>query len=218
MDVIICSVTRNKNVQDTVLWKSLQKFDIEYNIHYNKDNKGLCELYNEFLDTYKHKDSIVFIHDDVDIINKDIVYQLTEAFKFYDIVGVAGCVNPRIIEKNLWHWMAGDIKNCRGIAGHPASNKNFYISSFGNTPDRVSIIDGVFIAVNTKKLLNSGSKFDNQFKFHHYDIDFCLTCNKNKLTIGVWPILINHQSPGLKDFDSKFEESNRLFLNKWKNK
>jgi hypothetical protein len=216
---IVCSITRKKKAEDTILYKSLQKINIDFYFETNNTTKGLGTFYNECLYKNKDKDTIIFVHDDVDIINKDLEYQLSQAFKQFDVVGVAGCVEPKIIEKNLWHWMPGDVKKLRGIAGHPYGPvNNFFVTSFGPTPDRVAIIDGVFMAINVKKLNGVNCKFDEQFMFHHYDIDFSLTCNVNKLKIGVWPILINHRSPGLRDMDGKFENSNQYFINKWKNK
>lgn len=219
MKPIICSITKRKLANDTILYRSIVDSKIDFYIEHNNTTKGLGKFFNECINSYSDRDCIIFIHDDVRLISTDIIYQLNNAFKQFDVVGVAGCVNPKIIEKNLWHWMAGDRSNLRGFAGHPVdSNDHFFVTSFGTTPSRVAIIDGVFMAVKPQKLIESKSYFDEQFMFHHYDIDFSLTCNKNKLKIGVWPILINHQSPGLKDFDTTFEESNKKFINKWKNK
>lgn len=219
MNSVICSITKKDNAKDTILYKSLQKIKTEFFIETNNTTKGLGKFYNECIEQYSYKDTIIFVHDDVDIINTDLEYQVEEAFKTYDVVGVAGCVNPKILDKNLWHWMGQTKENLRGIAGHPISSEsNFFVTSFGATPSRVAIIDGVLMAVKVPKLIRTKSYFDEQFMFHHYDIDFSLTCNANKLKIGVWPILINHQSPGLKEFDNAFESSNSKFINKWKNK
>jgi len=222
MEIVICSITQKKKIEDTVLGKSIEKmgdftFDMQTN-NSGKDAVGLPEYYNKCLNKYSDVDYIVFVHDDVDIINSDLLYQVHAGLKSYDVIGVAGCINPKIIERNLWHWMAQDMKNCRGIAGHPSGSGDFYVTTFGPTPNRVAILDGVFLAVNVGKIINSGTLFDEQFKFHHYDIDFSLTCNQNKLKLGVWPILINHQSPGLKDFSDDWNNSNEKFINKWKNK
>jgi GT2 family glycosyltransferase len=218
MNIVVCSATKKKNPEDTAIWKSLQKIgDIDIDIEC-ENTKGLGKYYNNCIKKHSDSDSIVFVHDDVDIINSDLSYQLLEGFKKYDVIGVAGCVSPKIIEKNLWHWMAGDRNNCRGIAGHPVDEKSFFVTSFGATPSRVTVIDGVFMALNTKRILSTGTFFDEEFNFHHYDIDFSLTCNANGIKIGVCPILINHQSPGLKEFDSTWDASNLKFINKWKNK
>lgn len=219
VNLTICSATSKRSFYDTVLSKSLQKMS-DVNVISLENNKktGLSQFYNECIERFKDAEKLVFVHDDVDIINKDLDYQVTQALKMYDVVGVAGCINPKIIERNLWHWMAGDIKNCRGIAGHPYDEKSFHVTAFGPTPSRVAIVDGVFIAMNPSKIYQSGTKFDPQFTFHHYDIDFSLTCNKNGHRIGVYPILINHQSPGLKEFNQTWNDSNQKFITKWKSK
>jgi glycosyltransferase involved in cell wall biosynthesis len=217
MDIIVCSITRKLNAKDTILYKSLQNINVEWYIETGNTKKGLGQFFNECINNYSSKEVIVFVHDDVEFISTDLDKQLSNAFKSFDVIGVAGCVNPKIIEKNLWHWMAQTKDNLRGIAGHPVSEENFYVTSFGPTPARAAIIDGVFMALKTRKIIETNTKFDEQFLFHHYDIDFSLTCNKNKVKIGVWPILINHQSPGLKEFDSKFQTSNENFIKKWKN-
>lgn len=222
MEFRYCSITGKGHFEETVLGSSgffksnKNKFYFEVN---NRGVKGLSKFYNECIEKYKNTDYIVFCHDDVELINEDIESQIIKGMEEYDVIGVAGCVNPKIIEKNLWHWMAQDKRNLFGIAGHPissASKKTFFVTSFGPTPGRVAIIDGVFMAIKTQKVIETNTRFDDQFMFHHYDIDFSLTCNKNKLKIGVWPILINHMSPGLKEFSQDWNESNKKFINKWK--
>lgn len=224
MDTVICSITKD-NFFDTILYNSIK--GINCSLHYNENNKGsigLSKFYNDCINNYSEKKyikNLIFCHDDVQIINADFIEQVKKGLVEYDVLGVAGCVNPKIIEKNLWHWMAGDKQNLRGIAGHPYNEKvkdSFYVTSFGPTPSRVAIIDGVFMAINLEKIASAGVRFDEQFMFHHYDIDFSLQCNKNSLKIGVWPILINHQSPGLKEFDDSWNSSNEKFIKKWKNK
>ena len=221
MDIIFCSITKQNNFYNTKLGKSdftQQNKELFYCETNNNNKKGLSQFYNECLIKFKDKDCIIFCHDDVELISYDIIEQVKKGFKSYDVLGVAGCVNPKIIEKNLWHWMAGDRSNMRGFAGHSAANNNFLITSFGDTPDRVAILDGVFLAVNVKSINGKNVRFDEQFKFHHYDIDFSLTCNANKLKLGVWPFLINHSSPGLREFHQDWVNSNQKFIDKWKNK
>lgn len=220
MDIVLCSITPKEDPTETVLYNSIHKTgDVHFymeNSNSGKNAKGLSQFYNECIEKFSSADSIIFCHDDVDLLFSDVSYQVSSALQNFDVAGVAGCVNPKIIEKNLWHWMAQDSKNCRGIAGHPYDKDSFFVTSFGPTPARVTLLDGVFLALNMKKIKESGAKFDEQFLFHHYDIDFSLTCNKLKLKLGTWPFLINHQSPGLKDFHEGWTKSNDLFIKKWK--
>lgn len=224
MNFVFCSITRANNFKSTQLGSSNFTQLNESLFYYEENNntkKQLTTFYNECLERFKEKDCIVFCHDDVQLIGYDIIQQLTDAMKQFDVVGVAGCVNPKIIEKNLWHWMCGEKSNYRGFAGHPydpSAKESFFVTSFGPTPARVAILDGVFLAVKPNIINKKGIKFDETFKFHHYDIDFCLQCNDNNIKMGVWPILINHQSPGLKEFHADWVESNDRFIKKWKNK
>ena len=105
----------------------------------------------------------------------------------------------------------------RGIAAHGDKLENMYVTSFGNTPANVQVLDGVFLMFRPKRLRESNARFDESFIWHHYDIDFSLTCNKQGVKLGVWPILIYHQSPGLRDInDPKWVKSNDYFKLKWK--
>jgi hypothetical protein len=220
MDIVLCSITKKSDPNDTVLGQSIEKIgDVYSNIETSNSGenvKGLSKYYNECLEKYSDVDYLVFVHDDVDLLFSDLSYQVYAAMQNYDVAGVAGCVNPKIVEKNLWHWMVDNKIHLRGIAGHPFDDKSFYVTSFGPTPSRVAILDGVFLAVNVKKLIETGIRFDEQFMFHHYDIDFSFSCNKNKLKLGTWPFLINHQSPGLREFNESWNKSNEKFINKWK--
>lgn len=222
MDIVLCSITREKDFSRTPLGRSIENIgDVYISTQTNNsepDAKGLCRYYNECLENFSDYDYIVFCHDDVELILTDLSYQVQAAMANFDVAGVAGCVNPKILEKNLWHWMAGDMKNCRGFAGHSVNDQGcFHITSFGPTPARVAILDGVFLVINIKKLKEANITFDETFLFHHYDMDFCLQCNKKKLKVGVWPFLINHRSPGLANFHDEWGKSNENFIKKWKN-
>ena len=92
------------------------------------------------------------------------------------------------------------------------------MTSFGPYPKRVLLLDGVFLCI--KKEAFTKVRFDetNPAGFHFYDLDYSLSCHKEKLKIGVSDIMITHSSPGLKEFTSEFNEGQQWFLNKWKGK
>lgn len=201
-----------------ILEESIQYHkDIEFNIRYNNKSVGLCEYYNSIINTQSEFDILIFCHHDVSLKYCNLRSVVEEGLKHYDVIGVAGCREPRIVEKNLWHWMS-DRHHQRGFAAHPISlgSKELFVTAFGPSPDRVAVLDGVFLALDAKKIKNSKARFDEQFLWHHYDIDFSLTCNKNKIRLGVWPVLINHQSPGLLNVnDIEWNRSNKAFIEKW---
>lgn len=208
--------------ENSLLEQSIvDKTFIDLHIKYNNTSIGLSQFYNEIIESYNgESDIVIFCHHDVSLSYCNLYYQLYEAIKYFDVIGVAGGLNPQIIEKNLWHWMV-QKEHYRGFAAHPASNNGeLYITSFGITPSRVAVLDGVFLALNIKKIQkNKNVRFDENFLWHHYDIDFSLTCNENKIKLGVWPILVNHISPGLRDINQKeWNRSNDYFRKKWLSK
>lgn len=230
--ILIVSCTKGKK-ESTILYNSLNRFNkntkpangfiLKYKLDIIENNTtSLSEIYNKYLSEQnrsKH-DIILFIHDDVYIDDLEIFTKLyTYIFEYkYDIVGVAGGTDIHIKKPALWHLMS---KNRYGYISHPTgdsiSEPNLRsVTSFGPTPKRCLIIDGVFIGVNLDRALKTGWKFNTSFKFHHYDISSCLDANKLKMKIGVAPINILHSSPGLKDYwDKSYQESEIKFLNQY---
>ena len=223
MSIVACSITRSSNSCQTKIFKNLEKINknskesVELNLQLNNTSMGLSEYYNNCIDKYaKDCEYLIFVHDDVEFINMDLAYQVREGMKEYDILGVAGCRNPQIKDVNLWHLMSTKHE-LRGFAGHSCSEtgNELHVTSFGPSPNRVAMIDGVFMAIDCEKILETNTRFDDKFRFHHYDLDFSISCNINKLKIGVYPILINHSSPGLREVTKEWEQSNNYFKEKW---
>lgn len=209
----ISPLTSNCLLQESIQYHK----DIDFHITYNNKTVGLCEHYNSIIDTNQNYDILIFCHHDVSLKYTNLRLTVEEGLQQYDVIGVAGCKNPRVCEKNLWHWMSGK-NDQRGFAAHPIGpgSKELYVTVFGPSPDRVAVLDGVFLAINADKIKKSKARFDEKFLWHHYDIDFSLTCNLNKIKLGVWPVLINHQSPGLLNVnDIEWNRSNKEFISKW---
>lgn len=211
----ICVYSVSPLQSNCLLERTFSHKDVDLHVTYN--NKiGLCESYNRIIQQpVKHR-YIVLCHHDVSLQYANLQQGLQDGLSMYDVIGVAGGRNPQILEKNLWHWMMPHDEY-RGFAAHAAGNGKMFVTHFGLSPDRVAVLDGVFLAFEHEKIKNSEARFDEQFMWHHYDIDFSLTCNKNKLKIGVYPILIYHESPGLSSIDnSEWNTSNQAFIKKWK--
>jgi hypothetical protein len=58
------------------------------------------------------------------------------------------------------------------------------------------LLDGVFTAARKQTLQNKSVRFDPQFDFHFYDLDFCRSVHAAGLTMGTWPVDLTHQSGG----------------------
>lgn len=204
-----------------VFKKSFYKFNIFYDAN---NEKGLSENYNKILNQYKTEfDYLIFLHDDLIVDDANVCEKIIQAHKEYDIVGLAGGINPVIAKPALWHLMCGGFQggNLRGAVAHPASftpsqTNQIFMTSFGPTPARVAVLDGLFLSVNTKRIIETGWKFNENYKFHHYDIASSLDANSKKLKLGVTPIWVVHSSPGLLNpGDSSFLQSQEKFIQEY---
>lgn len=216
MKTAVYSVTRNK-ISDTVLYKSIYPLDKTFDFYCTEDNTtGLSKKYNLFLSTKgKEYDYVIFVHDDVFLDDKRMVEKLLRAHKAYDIVGLAGGLNPKLTQPALWHLMCGGFSggNLRGAVAHPCSKEQLMVTNFGPSPDRVTILDGLFLSVDVRRVNSVGWKFNENYDFHHYDIASCIDANKKQLKLGVAPLWVVHTSPGLLDInDEKFVTSQQKFL------
>ena len=169
---------------------TLDKIQCDSEIIY--DNKeGLTKIYNRYLIENNRGKKLVFVHDDVLIEDLFLFDKLNLAFENFDIVGLAGAKQCDLNAPMMaWHLMA-PRESFVGEVAHSKDGIN-WTTVFGQTPSRALVIDGLFIAVNVDRLLDTNTRFDEDFDFHHYDLSFCLTANQNKLKIGVYPIRVVH--------------------------
>ena len=183
----------------------------------NKDN--IAKHYNKSIEyAIKEKyDIIIFCHDDIFIEDKFLAAKLERGLHANDIIGLAGAKTCTLREPVLWHLMS-DRDSWSGAVAHPVSDKLVNVTSFGPSPERCIVMDGLFLAAKVESLLKSVTRFDESIPCiaHFYDIDFCLTANKNKLTMSTWPIWAVHSSSGLSKFTDEFKQGQEYILNKWK--
>lgn len=164
-------------------------------------------------------DWVVFVHDDVIIESPEAIErQIYNLGVDFDVIGLAGTREVKLQEPALWHLMS-DRKHHRGAVAHlcESTGKKF-MTSFGSYPDRVILIDGVFMAAKTEVLQKVSFDETNPAGFHFYDLDFSMACHKAGYRVGVGDITITHASPGLRQFTDEWKKGQDWFLNKWKTK
>lgn len=169
----------------------------------NDGAMGLSELYANMLNSVNVDSEIMlFIHDDVEFLKpnwgKEIV-RLFNTHKEYGIIGVAGSAefgdeNSR--GQAAWWRYEGSIY---GQVLHKHGGKS-WLTAFSPLLEKdlqeVCVIDGLFMAVNRKRI---SKNFDPEVKdFDFYDIDFCLANYiDGKCKIGVTTnIRMAHKSIG----------------------
>ena len=215
--VVTCTRQDSSDENELLISKSLQGLttDVKLKVIYN-NKESLPVVYNKYINKQiaKKHDIILFAHDDLYIDDLKLRGKLYGALEHFDIIGLAGCLNPVIKKPALWHQMSSR-ENWRGIVNHPYNDDVNIIqaASFGPTPSRVLMIDGLFMAVNVKTALKTGWQFNDNFSFHHYDLASCIDANKLSLRIGVIPINVIHVSKGLSNVnDPMFQRSQDVFM------
>ena len=217
MNIFYFSATKGSR-KDTLLAKNHSTFNSFIFKENNTDS--LPKVYNKAIDfAIEEKfDALVLCHDDV-IIESDLTYRLPSIMQKFDVLGVAGTTECKLQEPALWHIMGGGFGSGKlhGAVAH-GDEKTKSMTYFGPYPKRVLLLDGVFLCI--KREVFTKVRFDesNPAGFHFYDLDYSLSCHKEKFKLGVSDILITHASPGLKEFTTEFNEGQKWFLEKWKGK
>jgi GT2 family glycosyltransferase len=70
------------------------------------------------------------------------------------------------------------------------------VSYFGPSGVECKLLDGLMLVADSTRLVEAGVRFDEQFDFHFYDMDFCRQAELKGLRMGTWPISVVHESAG----------------------
>ena len=191
--------------------------DVELDIHY-ENTSGLPKVYNKAIDNSTDFDFVVFVHDDVWINDHQFFSKVINSK--YDIVGaVGGCYwgvpsGYPIDEKPLIWTTATCGRGASGFMNHDLKNGYFLPSSYGVAPKETTTLDGSII-IFTRKAIQAGLRWDEQFNFHFYDMDICFSAHRLGLNVGTANILLTHESVGGSVVQPEFMASQRKFIEKW---
>lgn len=213
-NIAIFTATKGNNYHFP-LAKTTLELDLNNFIHAKFNNhQGLPKVYNEFLDlAIKEKfEYVMFIHDDVHL-EHDPRPKLEKLFREFDIVGVAGCSKAEMKSPALWHLMGGGFGggNLHGAVAHGNADRK-HMTSFGAYPQRVVMIDGVFMAFNRKAIETVRFNEDCPSSFHFYDLNLCARALEKGLKIGVGDVMITHESSGLREFTEDWKKGEKYYL------
>jgi GT2 family glycosyltransferase len=195
------------------LWPALLRLGIgEYRFIEN-NRRGLPACYNEALAEFAGRDQIlVFVHDDVTVADTFVREKLNQAMNAFNIVGLVGasCFSLNV-PNDRYPWGVWPAEHRSGSVEHEIPQGAVW-SSFGPTPRRCVILDGLFLAIDMLRIGNV--RFDERFDFHLYDLDFCLTAHLAGLVLGTTNIYVNHASIG--DFQAaSYQQASQWFRQKW---
>jgi hypothetical protein len=199
----------------------LSQFDIprENIFLYSENSRGLSTCYNEAMDELRLLEggTVVFQHDDVALIDFFWMQRLEVALRQVDLVGLVGSVGGSLGQPSWLHstcWSVAPGARLRGMLGHGhVSEPPWKLSVFGRSPARVDVVDGAWLALDLAKIPET-LRFDENFDFHFYDMDFCRAARSAGCSLGVVDIAAIHQSEGVfgsPSWHAAYED----YKNKW---
>lgn len=179
----------------------------------NNGDKSLSQVYNEILNESTN-DIVVLCHDDIVFDTSSWMHKLLKHFNKsdYGIIGVAG--TTKLPKSGRW-WE--NRRKMIGIVNHQQGDKKWtskYSEDIKNNIEPVVIVDGLFIAINKKRIKEN---FDESVNgFHFYDLNFCFKNFLNDVKVGVITnIRITHKSVG--ETNDQWEENRKQFEFKYSN-
>ena len=179
----------------------------------NPNGQSLTEVYNEILEESKH-DIVILCHDDIYFDTKNFGKKIKTHFENspYGILGVAG---TRCLPSSGMWWEGR--KKIIGIVNHEHEGKkweNKYSDNLNNQIRSVVIVDGLFIALDKRRVRKH---FDPSVKgFHFYDLEFCFQNYLEGVKLGVvFDVRVTHKSIGMTN--DEWETNRKLFSEKHKN-
>jgi hypothetical protein len=162
--------------------------------------RGLGACYNEVIDRTENEEEIlVFMHDDVTIADFFWIDKLMLALSQFDVIGLAGN-KRRVPRQPAWAFVDDrftwdDRANLSGIVGH-GDGFPCALDVYGDVLQPLKLMDGVLLAAKKATFTKSGVRFDEQFRFHFYDMDICRQFEEKNLTMAAAPMGVIHRSTG----------------------
>lgn len=214
ISIIYCTRETNPNHKEQIiktsgLYKHVEVIEIVNN------GESLTSAYNRGYNQSKY-DIVVFCHDDITIETKQWGKKLKKHFdnSSYGIIGVAGSKYMSISGK-WWE----KPKTMYGKVKHTHNGKSWlseYSVDLNDGIEPVVNVDGLFFAVDKKRIINNQNPFSEDVEgFHFYDVDFCFKNFISNVKVGVITnIRINHMSIG--ETNQEWENNRVKFVEKFK--
>ncbi|KAA0083846.1 glycosyltransferase [Paraburkholderia sp. T12-10] len=171
---------------------------------FEKNSAGLPTVYNSAIGQAASNPAIlVFVHDDVSITDYFWMDRVHDALAQFDVVGLAGN-RRRVPQQPAWAFASVAATEFKwdapaflsGTVGHGRGFPCENVSYFGPAGVECKLLDGLMLIADSARLLEAGVRFDEQFQFDLYDMDFCRQVELKGLRMGTWPISVVHQSGG----------------------
>lgn len=219
-NILLLNNTRTKEEIELLEKEGLAQIDIFVNPN---NILTLTQFGNKMIEEAKDSyDYLILMHSDVDLSLNEFVKHLIEVKDKYDIVGMAG-TKKLFISQSPLTWFTGSHKYPNERYGRITHNHDgMMLESFFNKEkpevfDTEAItIDGLLMCLDKKTMQNEKARFDEQFTYDFYDLDFCLNVQINTdLKIGIFIQPTIHKSLGKSVLTEEYLNPERKFRAKW---
>ena len=220
IEFIICE-NNSKNKKTFEFYEELKK-DIRIKVVTYEGEFNYSKI-NNFARKYANGEYLLFLNNDVEMINEDSLHEMISYLKRDDV----GAVGSKLLYKDNTYQHAGVIIGIGGIADHSFKGINDFDSTYMNRAQIVQDLNAVTAAcIMTKSdIFDKLGGFDEKLAVAFNDIDLCLKIRKEGYLIVYNPYSsfyhYESKSRGLEDTDEKVKRFNNefaFFVKRWKDK
>lgn len=193
--VVYCTRNTNPEHREHLIKSSGLHKHIEI-IEIINNGESLTKAYNRGLKQATN-DIVVFCHDDLTIETKQWGHKLLKMFTKHSEYGIIGVAGTKFMSASGQWWE--NPKKMYGRVAHTHDGKTWlstYSEDMGQDIEEVVTVDGVFFAVDKRKIK---TEFNEAVEgFHFYDVTFCFENFLKGVKIGVITLIrVNHKSIGM---------------------
>lgn len=181
-----------------------------------KDNDNIFKKYNSGINTIQKEindeDIIVFIHEDVKVLDENFEEKLEYTFSTKKDIGMCGVVGATELKECCAWWVNEQDK----LVGHiiqESDNKAYHLvkGNVGYSESMISV-DGLMLAIRGE-LINMGLTFIQSFNsFHFYDISIAIEVLEMGYKIACVDTLLRHKSNGKNFLTKEWLSSKEKFI------
>lgn len=184
----------------------------------NSFGDSIFKKYDNGIHLAEDCDIIVFMHDDVTILDPLFEKKVELTFNRFPSIAILGVVGTTVFNANGGWWTCDRRTETVGhwMQGHPDGTETHNVDKIGFSKDIVTV-DGCCFMARNALFKNKALKFDTKYEgYHFYDADICIQAKDKGFDVAVADILIKHESEGPMN-ESWFKNKN-MFISKWTEK
>lgn len=184
----------------------------------NNFGNSIFRKYNAGISMIDDADILVFMHDDVTILDSNFEKKTEMVFNRFPDVAILGVIGTTVFNANGGWWMCDRRTETIGhiIQGHPDKSEHHLIEKIGFSKNVVTV-DGCCFMARAELFKNGTLKFDASYEgYHFYDADICIQAKHKGFNVAVADILIKHESEG--PMNKTWFKNKQMFIDKWTGK